>query len=171
MDRRAFLATVGTSTVALAGCLGAGGPTDGDDHDIGMSSSAFKPASFAVAPGTTVVWRNTSSHAHTVTAYESGIPDDADFFASGDFSSSEAAREGWKSGTQGSIHGGETYEHEFTVPGTYNYFCIPHETNGMKGVIEVTQDATRTPEGGRVTLTNATTATNASSESATEGDE
>jgi len=159
MNRRAFLATVGGSTVALAGCFGAGGSTGGgDDHDIGMSSTAFLPASFAVAPGTTVVWKNTSSHAHTVTAYESGIPDGADFFASGGFSSLEAAREGWRGGTEGSIHSGETYEHEFTIPGTYQYFCIPHETNGMKGVVEVTEDATRTPEGGRVTVENATTA-------------
>jgi len=151
MHRRAFLATVGGSAVALSGCLGSGGETGNDDYDIGMSSSRFLPGKFAVAPGTTVVWRNTSSHAHTVTAYESGIPDDAEFFASGEFDSLTAARDGWTSGTKGSIESNDSFEHEFTVPGEYQYFCIPHEASGMTGVIEVTEDATRTPVGGRET--------------------
>jgi len=165
MDRRAFLATVGGSTVALAGCLSAGGQSNGD-HDVGMSSSRFLPGEYAVAPGTTVVWKNTSSHSHTVTAYESGIPDEADFFASGDFASLDAARDGWTSGLKGAIETGDAYEHTFTVPGTYKYFCIPHEQNGMIGTIEVTEDATRTPSGGRVTVS--TSQKNESSASATE---
>lgn len=166
MDRRAFLATVGSSTVALAGCLGAGGPTEGNEYDIGMSSARFKPGKYAVAPGTTVVWRNTSSHAHTVTAYESGIPDEAEFFASGDFDTLDAARDGWTSGLKGSIGTGEVYKHTFTIPGTYQYFCIPHEANGMLGTIEVTENATRTPNGGRETPS--TTQKNSSPVSATE---
>lgn len=143
MNRRGFLAGVGSVTVA--GCLGASGE-QGGEYDIGMSSSRFKPGEFTVAPGTTVVWKNTSSHSHTVTAYDESIPDDAAFFASGGFESTAQAREGWRSGLQGAIESGGTYEHTFSVPGTYNYFCIPHETGGMVGVIEVTADATPTPE-------------------------
>jgi plastocyanin len=148
MRRRAFLASVGGTalTVSVAGCLGSGGAGTVDEYDIGMSTSAFRPAEFAVAPGTTVVWKNTSKSTHTVTAYESSIPDAADFFASGGFESTEAARDGWLKNSSGGFSSNETYEHTFTVPGTYEYFCIPHEKTGMVGTIEVTENATRTPE-------------------------
>ncbi|MFB6178323.1 MAG: plastocyanin/azurin family copper-binding protein [Halorientalis sp.] len=154
MDRRAFLAAVGGSTVALAGCFGSTSPSSGSDYDIGMSSARFQPGKFAVAPGTTVVWHNTSSHTHTVTAYQSAIPDEAEYFASGGFDSTKAAREGWRSGLKGGINPGDSFEHTFTIPGEYNYFCIPHEPNGMVGSITVSEDATRTPTGGRVTTTS-----------------
>jgi len=154
MRRRAYLAAVGTSAATVAGCFGAGGTEGSEEYDIGMSSSRFKPATFAVAPGTTVVWRNTSKHAHTVTAYESGIPEEAEYFASGGFDSPEAAREGWKGTTAGAIQSGQTFEHEFTLPGTYDYFCIPHEATNMVGTIEVTEDATRTPKGTGTTAPN-----------------
>ncbi|MFB6085143.1 MAG: plastocyanin/azurin family copper-binding protein [Halorientalis sp.] len=159
MRRRAFLASVGGTAVAVsvAGCSSGSG-TSGD-YDIGMSTSAFRPASFAVAPGTTVVWKNTSGTAHTVTAYGSQIPDSADFFSTGDFDSTQAARDAWLKRAGGRLDSGESYEHTFTVPGTYEYFCIPHEKTGMVGVIEVTESATRTPEGGRVTGTRSGTDT------------
>jgi len=143
MDRRGFLAAVGTASVALAGCLGSGEPRG--EYDIGMSSSRFRPAEFSVTPGTTVRWLNTSSHAHTVTAYEGQIPDGADFFASGGFDSLEAARQGWRDSAGGRLSEGDAFEYTFEVPGEYGYFCIPHETSGMVGTIVVTEDATRTP--------------------------
>jgi plastocyanin len=140
MDRRAFLAGTGAAGLAaLAGCLGAasgGGRTTTDSYDIGMSTSKFKPQEYTVAVGETVVWQNTSSHSHTVTAYESAIPEDATFFASGDFESTEAAREGWMNGG-GAIEPGDVYQHTFEVAGTHNYFCVPHEKSGMVGQIVV----------------------------------
>jgi plastocyanin len=30
---------------------------------------------------------------------------------------------------------GGTFEYTFTVPGTYRYFCVPHEKAGMVGTI------------------------------------
>jgi len=101
-----------------------------------MSTSAFKPQEFTVSAGETVVWNNTSSHSHTVTAYESAIPDEAAFFASGDFETTKAAREGWLDG-KGAIEPGDTYEHTFEVAGTHNYFCVPHEKSGMIGKVVV----------------------------------
>jgi plastocyanin len=153
MRRRAFLATVGTAAVGIAGCSEVGGSGE-DDYDIGMSISAFRPTEFAVAPGTTVVWKNTSKHSHTVTAYGGDIPEKAEFFASGGYDSQQAAVDGWEGNTGGAIEQGERFTHEFTVPGTYGYYCIPHETNGMVGTIEVTESATRTPEGGSGTETS-----------------
>ncbi|MFB6308231.1 MAG: plastocyanin/azurin family copper-binding protein [Haloarculaceae archaeon] len=143
MDRREFLCGVaGGGVLGLAGCLGSASSTE---YDIGMSTRKFKPATFAVTPGTTVVWRNTSSQGHTVTAYEDGLPDGADYWASGGFDSEEAAREAWGKDTAGSVFSGETFEHTFEVPGEHAYFCIPHESRGMVGTVVVTEDATRTP--------------------------
>jgi plastocyanin len=104
-----------------------------------MSASKFRPASKTVSVGTTLVWRNTSKQGHTVTAYEEQIPDSADYFASGGFSSEEEARTRYSNSSAGVLGAGETYEHEFTVPGTYSYVCLPHERVGMAGTIEVVE--------------------------------
>jgi len=101
--------------------------------------SRFDPDTVTVGPGDTVVWKNTSSHAHTVTAYEDAVPEAADFFASGGFETQDAAEQGWVDGTEGAFYEGETFEHTFEVAGEYNYFCIPHEASGMVGVVEVTE--------------------------------
>lgn len=142
MDRRTFLATtVGLTSTALAGCLtrAQDGALSSDEYDIGMSSNAFKPNQKTVSVGDTVIWGNTSSRAHSVTAYENAIPDAATYFASGDFESEQAARKSWlkqKGRDGGKIFTGQTYTHTFETPGTFSYFCIPHEQM-MTGVIVV----------------------------------
>jgi plastocyanin len=133
--RRAFLATAGTAaTLATAGCLGLG-PTS-DDYDVGMTAQAFRPRTVTVSVGDRVVWKNTSTRAHSVTAYGGGIPTEADFFATGGFDSEEAARRAWD-GQRGAITSGQTFAHRFDTPGEYAYFCIPHETAGMVGTVVV----------------------------------
>lgn len=123
---------------ASGGCISL--PALGADHDIGMSATAFEPATHTVSRGDRVVWKNTSSRAHTVTAYAEGIPEDAVYFASGGFDSETAARSAWEAAQRGNLHRGETYSHTFTVPGTYHYFCIPHERASMTGTITVDPD-------------------------------
>ncbi|PSP84625.1 halocyanin [Halobacteriales archaeon QS_1_68_17] len=145
MERRRFLAAgLAAAGVAAAGCLGRSNAA-GSDHDVGMSHQRFLPATYEVAPGTTVVWKNTGSRPHTVTAYDSGTPDGVAFFASGGYDTEQAARQAWRTGSGGGLDGGETYEHTFEVPGEYQYFCIPHEPGGMVGTIVVAETATRTP--------------------------
>lgn len=102
-----------------------------------MSTNAFRPADIEVGVGETVVWENTSDRPHTVTAYEKSLPEGAEYFASGEFDSEEAAREDWFDGMAGSIEAGETYSHTFEVAGEYLYFCIPHERAGMTGTVVV----------------------------------
>ena len=136
MHRRRFLASLGASgAVALAGCS-ASGSDGGDDYDVGMTAVAFQPPDVTVSVGETVRWKNTSSRAHTVTAYESSLPEGAAFFASGGYETESAAREAWRD-LEGSITSGESYEHTFEVAGTYEYFCIPHEQAGMVGTVTV----------------------------------
>lgn len=95
---------------------------------------AFEPATVTVDSGQTVTWTNADAVDHTVTAYEAGIPEGAAYFASGDFPSELEARNHLNRGLVGP---GEEYEHVFERPGTYEYFCIPHERSGMGGAVQV----------------------------------
>lgn len=143
MHRRRFLAGSGTAIVAsLAGCSAVlGGQNQGDqDYDVGMSATAFLPESVEIAVGETVVWRNTGSRNHTVTAYDGKIPVEADYFASGDYENEGDAIDGWQGGYGGAIQSTETYEHTFDVPGQYIYYCIPHEAGGMIGTVTVREE-------------------------------
>lgn len=136
--RRQFLRSAGGVVIAgvLAGCAGDSGGGGGDmGNTIDMNDDLkFVPDTFEVAVGETVTWENVSSVEHSVTAYEDDIPEDAAYFASGDFDSESAGRNGYP---DGSIAGGETYEHTFETAGEYQYFYIPHEQAGMKTSIKV----------------------------------
>lgn len=131
--RRAFLrkaaATVGFA--ATAGCLGRG---RGSPGPVEMHRTSFSPATVTVSVGDILRWENTSDVEHTVTAYEEQLPSGAAYFASGGFDSEEAAR---NNVTEGLVGPGDTYEHTFDQPGTYEYFCIPHESSGMTGTVHV----------------------------------
>lgn len=117
----------------LGGC-GLGGPAYSGsvaaqvDQVVEMTTTLdFAPAETTITAGDTVEWRNVSIMSHTVTAVPGAardpahvaLPPDAEPFDSG------------------GVPPGEIYRHRFTVPGTYRYFCRPHEANGMVGVIQV----------------------------------
>lgn len=100
-----------------------------------VAGHAFEPSSLEVVAGDTVTFTNASPESHTVTAYGARIPADADYFASGGFEDEATARDEIGDGL---VKRDETYEITFDEPGTYEYFCIPHESDGMKGTIVVT---------------------------------
>ncbi|MFB6160838.1 MAG: plastocyanin/azurin family copper-binding protein [Haloferacaceae archaeon] len=139
MRRRRFLAALGAAGIAtVGGCATTGAlGSGGGDYDVGMRAVAFDPAELTVSVGDEVVWRNTSSRGHSVTAYEDGIPDGAAYFASGGYDSESAAREAWRTDLGGNVTSGNEYAHRFETPGTFNYFCIPHERGGMVGRVVV----------------------------------
>lgn len=89
----------------------------------------YDPAVVTVPAGTTVQWHNTSSLVHTVT----DVPDLA-----ADMSDAQLPN-GAQPFNSGNIAPGGTYSHTFEVAGTYRYFCIPHEADGMVGEILVTE--------------------------------
>lgn len=138
MRRRTVLGGVGSVTAtALAGCgrvLGSGCGVD--EFDVGMTASAFEPREITVEVGDAVVWLNDSQRAHTVTAYDEQLPERTDFFASGGYESTAAARDAW-SGNGGSLVTCDTFEHTFEAPGEHPYFCVPHERAGMVGTVVV----------------------------------
>ena len=136
MERRRYLAGVGTTVaLSLGGCLGLS--SGKENFDVGMSPASFNPPEITVSVGEEVVWENTSSRAHTITAYEGGIPDDAAFFATGGYESEDAARRAWNDSLGGGLEAGERFSHTFEVAGEYQYFCIPHEQGGMRGTVVV----------------------------------
>lgn len=167
IDRRDLVKALGYGGltaigVSIAGCTGdssssgdessnGGGETGGDDTESSGGDSGeewtdtdtiemtdelkFAPDHATVSAGTTVTWENVGAVGHTVTAYEDELPDGAAYFASGGFDSEEAAKDGYPD--EGNVTEGNSFEHTFETPGTYKYYCIPHEMNGMVGFIKV----------------------------------
>jgi plastocyanin len=100
----------------------------GQEVTVRMEDNFFDQANITVEPGTTVTWVHSGNNPHTTTSYD-GL---------------------WDSGM---IEGGSggTFSFTFEEPGTYDYFCIPHEEMGMVGSVTVT--------GGTATASPTATAT------------
>jgi plastocyanin len=84
----------------------------GQEVTVRMEDNFFDQANITVEPGTTVTWVQSGDNAHTTTSYD-GL---------------------WDSGM---IEGGSggTFSFTFEEPGTYDYFCVPHESLGMIGTV------------------------------------
>jgi plastocyanin len=88
---------------------------------------AFDPPAVTIRAGETIEWRNASAFSHTVTddpakagqAGDASLPPGAPPFSSGE------------------LHPGESFRQRLAVPGSYAYFCLPHEGVGMLGRITV----------------------------------
>jgi plastocyanin len=124
---RELVAALLFGLVVLAAC-------SGDSSGIQMRAQAFDPTSFNAQAGSTITFTNDSDQAHTVTALEEELPEGAEYFASGDFSSESDARDDVGGGL---IEPGESFEVTLSEPGTYRYVCLPHESQGMTGTIIV----------------------------------
>src|SRR5215210_5057840 len=96
----------------------------------------FTPDEITVKVGEPVTFTNEGGEAHTVTAYGDRIPEGAEYFSSGGLASESQARDNI---AEALITEGDSYEVTLETPGTYEYFCIPHEQQGMKGTIVVEQ--------------------------------
>ncbi len=125
-----------TCLALLVFVFGLSACSDGGTEVAMVPGQVFEPETITVSAGDTVVWTNEARDAHTVTAVEDDLPADAEYFSSGDFSTEELATEE-ENLAMALISSGETYSHEFTVPGTYRYYCIPHRSAGMAGTVIV----------------------------------
>ncbi|MFC5134863.1 MULTISPECIES: halocyanin domain-containing protein [Haloferacaceae] len=130
-SRRALVGSCGAVSLSLlAGCAGltggsGGGGSDAEQVDrtgretvevaVGAGNGlSFGPANVRVDPETTVVWTWTGEGGgHNVVdvdgAFESELTDEA----------------------------GHTFEYTFEEAGIVEYVCTPHQTQGMRGVVEV----------------------------------
>lgn len=88
----------------------------------------FVPKRVKIKKGDTVEWRNVSQVVHTVTADPIRAADPKHV----------VLPKAVKPFDSGDIQPGRSFTYTFGVPGQYRYFCIPHETFGMVGEIEVT---------------------------------
>ena len=142
--RRSLLRTVGVTALgATAGCSTLGSLVPPSKPRVDVQNNWFEPDRLVIDPGETVTWWNIEYNEHSVTAYEGRIPDEAEYFASGGFDSERAAREGYDAGFFGP---GDRFEHQFTVPGHYQYCCIPHEDfDTMAGTIVVRTESGEIP--------------------------
>ena len=97
----------------------------GQNVTVSMEDNYFDQPNITVEPGTTVRWVQTGQNPHTTTSYD-GL---------------------WDSGI---IEGGSggTFSFTFEEPGTYGYYCIPHEAQGMTGTVTVTGGADDSATGG-----------------------
>jgi halocyanin-like protein len=87
--------------------------------DVGPEQNeyVFAPAAIEVSPGTTVTWKWIGGGTHNVVGSD----------------------EQFKSGPPES---GATFEHTFETAGTFYYYCDPHRSMGMNGVVIVTDGGT-----------------------------
>lgn len=112
-----------------------------DEVEIAMAGTAngsqvwFRPRGLLIQVGQTVRWINKDSgNVHTTTSYDPGNK------------KSQRIPTGAKSWNSDYLMPGESFSVTFTVPGVYDYFCLPHEHAGMVGRIVVdTADAVQQP--------------------------
>lgn len=131
--RRYWQAALLTVLLVVVSCFSSDGPTNVNDGQVtatvDMTAQArFVPASVTIHVGEAVEWRNTATGlAHTVTLDPAKAANAANV----------ALPSGAQTFDSGSISPGGSYQHTFTVAGTYKYFCVPHETFGMVGTVVV----------------------------------
>ena len=125
----ATIATIVTIGIALGAC------SQDDGTVVRMESGQrFEPEVLTIAVNETVTFMSESRDAHTVTSYEDALPEGASYFASGGFEGEDEARDDLAGGL---LSTGDSFEVTIDSPGTYQYFCIPHEDSGMTGRIVV----------------------------------
>jgi len=89
--------------------------------------AVYEPAKVTVNIGQPVEWINTGKNVHSVTL----VPDDAQ-------NAKDASEpKGASTFDSGFMAPGGKFTYTFKVPGTYHYFCVPHEKAGMVGVVVV----------------------------------
>ena len=93
---------------------------------VGMNDQQkFTPATLTITAGQTVPWMNTGTISHTVTACvaSSGCTHVATIDTTVD---------------SGTIAAGTSFQHLFTTPGKFYYYCKIHGAKIMSGLITVT---------------------------------
>ena len=143
MKRRTFIAGLGTGAVGATGTVAAqdsgdsgsgnganprrGSGSKSDPYVVDMVTSGgsyyFDPVGLYVEKGSYVSWEIKSGQ-HSATSYSKGNPKASNTLI-------PDGAKGWDSG----VIGQGQFDYQFTVEGTYDYYCIPHKSLGMVGRI------------------------------------
>ena len=87
----------------------------------------YTPEKATIKVGDTVKWVNNGETVHSVSTSAANAQNPKD----------TSMPKGATAFDSGFIPPGGDYSYTFTVPGTYRYFCLPHEKAGMVGMIVV----------------------------------
>jgi plastocyanin len=87
-------------------------------HVVQVSNTTFTPADITISVGDTIEWQNTEGF-HNVNGNQTAYTANPESFGN-------STGNGW------------TYQHVFTIAGTYDYHCDPHVNLGMIGKVHVT---------------------------------
>jgi plastocyanin len=87
----------------------------------------YAPAKLTIKSGDTVKWVNSGQTVHDVSTNAANAQSPKD----------TSMPKGAQAFDSGFIPPGGDFSHTFTVPGTYKYFCLPHEKDGMVGFVIV----------------------------------
>jgi plastocyanin len=87
----------------------------------------FLPDTVTIKSGETVEWVNTAKTLHSVDADKDMVQRPQDV----------VLPKGAKPFDSGFMQPGATFDYTFTVPGTYQYTCVPHEKDHMNGTVIV----------------------------------
>ncbi|WVZ91250.1 hypothetical protein U9M48_037446 [Paspalum notatum var. saurae] len=116
----------GTAAVAVAAsALLAGGAAMAQEVLLGANGGVlvFEPSEFAVKSGETITFKNNAGFPHNVVFDEDEVPSGVD--------AAKISQEEYLNAP------GETYSVTLTVPGTYSFYCEPHQAAGMVGKVTV----------------------------------
>ena len=116
--------------LVLAGCASEGPANAPPAADVAATvemtnTFGFSPQTIHIKAGDTVEWRNKSFMTHTVTDDPQKSKTLAEIPA------------GAAPFDSGRIPSGQVFRQKFTTPGTYRYYCTPHDDLGMTGTIVV----------------------------------
>lgn len=87
----------------------------------------YAPEKISIKAGDTVKWVNDGQSVHSVSTTVANAQNPKD----------TSMPKGAQAFDSGFIPPGGDFSHTFTVPGTYKYFCLPHEKEGMVGFVVV----------------------------------
>jgi plastocyanin len=120
-------ASLGTAAVAVAASalLAGGGAAMAQEVLLGANGGVlvFEPSDFTVKSGETITFKNNAGFPHNVVFDEDEVPSGVDI--------SKISQEEYLNAP------GETFEVTLTVPGTYSFYCEPHQGAGMVGKVTV----------------------------------
>lgn len=89
----------------------------------------YLPEKVTIKVGQTVEWVNSAATLHSVDADPSMVQKASDV----------VLPPGAEPFDSGFMQPGGTFDYTFKTPGTYHYTCVPHEKDGMNGVVVVTK--------------------------------
>lgn len=115
----------GTAAVAVAASALLAGGAMAQEVLLGANGGVlvFEPSEFTVKAGDTITFKNNAGYPHNVVFDEDEVPSGVD--------AAKISQEEYLNAP------GETYSVTLTVPGTYGFYCEPHQGAGMVGKVTV----------------------------------